>query len=170
MITIAPKLKTSKGNDVFRWIFLGSDCVWEQFDHYGYMIYLLNEFFMLRGWGPGRGGGGVTIISLFSAGRKYKSSEGSSSGNCQEMETCMVWACHTPRQRLQNHPSGHLGGWATPWSAEEMLDGQHQRDSISAHARTADKGLQQKNDWKRTSAESSVIIISPTIQSVKGLN
>ena len=47
---------------------------------------------------------------------------GTSSGNCQGMETCMVRACHTPRQPLQNHPLGHLGGWATPWSAEEMLD------------------------------------------------
>ena len=26
-----------------------------------------------------------------------------------------------PRQPLQNHLSGHLGGWATQWSAEEML-------------------------------------------------
>ena len=36
-----------------------------------------------------------------------------SSGNCQETESCMFQACHTPRQPLQNHPSGHLGGWAT---------------------------------------------------------
>ena len=36
----------------------------------------------------------------------------------------MVRECHVPRQPLQNHPSGHLGGWATPWSAEEILDGQ----------------------------------------------
>ena len=28
----------------------------------------------------------------------------------------MVQACHAPRQALQNHPSGHLAGWATPWS------------------------------------------------------
>ena len=34
---------------------------------------------------------------------------GTSSGNCQGMETCMVRACHMPRQPLQNHPSGHLG-------------------------------------------------------------
>ena len=34
--------------------------------------------------------------------------------------------------------------WATPWSAEEMLDGQHQRVDISAHTRTAHKGLLQK--------------------------
>ena len=35
---------------------------------------------------------------------------------------CMVRARHTPRQPLQNLPSGHLVGWATPWSAEETLD------------------------------------------------
>ena len=71
-------------------------------------------------------------------------SKGTSSGNCQETETCMVRACHTPRQPLQNHPSGHLGGWVTLWSAEEMLDGKHQRLDIPAHARTAHKGLLQK--------------------------
>ena len=39
---------------------------------------------------------------------------------------------------------GHPGGWATPWSAEEMLDGQRQRVDILAHARSAHKGLIQK--------------------------
>ena len=39
---------------------------------------------------------------------------------------------------------GNLGGWATPWSAEEMLDEQHQRVDIPAHARTAHKNLLQK--------------------------
>ena len=48
---------------------------------------------------------------------------------------------------LQNYPSGHLRRWATPWSAEEMLDGQHQRVDVSAHARTAYKGLPQKEDF-----------------------
>ena len=42
---------------------------------------------------------------------------------CQEMETCMVWACHAPRQSLQNYPSGLLGGWAMLQLAEESLDG-----------------------------------------------
>ena len=56
--------------------------------------------------------------------------------------TCL--SCHTPRQPLRDHPSGHLGGWATPWSTEEMLDGQRQRVDILAHARTAHKGLLQK--------------------------
>ena len=56
----------------------------------------------------------------------------------------MVQACHTPPQPLQNHPSGRLGGWVTLWSAQEMLDGQHQRVNIPANARTAHKGLLQK--------------------------
>ena len=42
-------------------------------------------------------------------------------------QTCVVRACHTPRQPLQIHSTGHLGGWATPLSAEETLDGQYQR-------------------------------------------
>ena len=64
--------------------------------------------------------------------------------NFQDTKTCKVRACHTPRQRLQNHPSRHLAGWATPWAAEEMLDGQHQRVDIPAKARSAHKGLLQK--------------------------
>ena len=142
MITVAPKLKTSKGNDAFRWTFLGSNClrvIWS--------IWLHNitlELVLYASGGRGWGGGFTIILSVFSAGRKYKTSEGSSSANCQKTETCMVRACHTPRQPLQNHPSGHLGGWTTPWSAEEMLDGQRQRVSTPAHARTAHKGLLQK--------------------------
>ena len=65
--------------------------------------------------------------------------------NCREMETCMVRARHTPLQPLQNHPSGYLKGWATPWSAEDIEDSQHQRVDIPAHARTAHKGLVQKS-------------------------
>ena len=68
-------------------------------------------------------------------------STGTSSGNCQETETCKVAACHKPQQSLQNHPSGHHGGWVKPWSAEEMLDGHYQKVDIPAHARTANKGL-----------------------------
>ena len=71
-------------------------------------------------------------------------STGTSSGNHQEMETCMVQACHTPQQPLQNHLSGRLGGWATPWLAEEMLDRQHQRVDILTLARTALNGRLQK--------------------------
>ena len=71
-------------------------------------------------------------------------STGTSSGNCQETETCMVRAYYVSRQPLPNHPLGHLGGWATPWSAEEMLDGQHQRVDISVHTRSDHEGLLQK--------------------------
>ena len=93
---------------------------------------------------------------------------GISYGNCEETETGMVRAGHAPQQSLQNHPSGHLGGWTTPWSAEEMLDGQHQRLDVPAHARTADKGLLKK------SLEEDLCCIVPhvpaTTQSVKELN
>ena len=56
-------------------------------------------------------------------------STGTTSGICRETETHMVPACHTPRQPSKNHPSGHRGGWATPWSAEEMLDKESKGDS-----------------------------------------
>ena len=92
-------------------------------------------------------------------------STGTSSGNCQKMETCTVRTCHTPGQPPQNHPSGHLGGWATPWSADEMLDGQHQRMDTSAHASIDHKGLLQKRP------EKDLCWIIPNVpQSVKGLN
>ena len=83
-------------------------------------------------------------------------STGTSSGNCQETETCMVWSCYTPRQPLQNHPSGHPGRWVMPWLVEEMLDGQHQRVDIPAHARTAHMGS-CRWDWKRISAKLSTM-------------
>ena len=95
-------------------------------------------------------------------------STGTPSGNCQETEICVVRACYKPRQPLQNHPSGHLGGWATPCSAEEMLDRTHQRVDIPAHARTVHKGLLQK----RLEDDLCRIVhhVPPTTKSVKGLN
>ena len=45
----------------------------------------------------------------------------------------------------EHRASGHLGGWATPWSAEEVLDGQHDRLDIPAYARAAHVGLQQES-------------------------
>ena len=79
---------------------------------------------------------------------------------------CMLRACHTPRQFLQNHPSGHLWGWATPWSAEETLNRQHQRVDIPAHDRTANNGLLQK----RLKEDLCWIVphVPPTTQSGKG--
>ena len=62
----------------------------------------------------------------------------------------------------------HLEGFATPWLTEKMLDGQHQRVDIPAHARTAHKGLLQK----RLKEDLCWIfpIVSPTTRSVKWLN
>ena len=95
-------------------------------------------------------------------------SRGVSSGNCQETKTCVVRACHTPRQPLQNHPSGHLWGWTTLWSAEETLNGQHQRVDFPVHAKTAHKGLLQK----RMEEDLCGIVphVLPPTRSVKGLN
>ena len=39
----------------------------------------------------------------------------------------MARARDAPPQPLENLSSRHLGGWATPWSAEEVLDEQSQR-------------------------------------------
>ena len=63
------------------------------------------------------------------------------------------WTCHTPRQHLQSCPSGHLGGWATPWSAEEMLDGQRQEWTSLLMPELLTMASCRK-DWKRISAES----------------
>ena len=86
---------------------------------------------------------------------------GTSSGNCQESETRVGRACHSPRKPLQHHLPGHLGGRATPWSSKKMPDGQRQRADIPAHARTTNNGLLHIFffffflKWKRISAKSS---------------
>ena len=86
-----------------------------------------------------------------------------STGNCRETGTGRVRACHTPRHPLQNHPSGHLGRWATPWPAEEMLDGQRQRADSPARARAAHKASCRR-DQRRICAESS--LLSPELKSL----
>ena len=80
----------------------------------------------------------------------------------------MVQARDMPRHPVRNYPSGHLGGWPTPWLAEEKLDGQSERVDIPAHARTAHKGfLQKRLEGDLCSLD---LHVPPTIQSVKGLN
>ena len=50
-------------------------------------------------------------------------STGASSGNCQETKARMVRACTSHATTASPEPSsGHLEGWATPRSAEEMLN------------------------------------------------
>ena len=85
--------------------------------------------------------------------------KGTFSGNCLQTETCMVRACDMPRQPLQNHPSGYLGGRLTLWSAEDILGGQRDRVDTPAHARSA--MASGRNDWPSISAESSIISSPP---------
>ena len=57
----------------------------------------------------------------------------------------LAWLGHvTSHDNLFEAISAHLGEWSTLWSAEEMLDGQHQRVDIPAHARIAQNGLVKK--------------------------
>ena len=53
----------------------------------------------------------------------------------------MSHATTAPKKKL---PSGHFGGWALPWLAEEVPDGQQQKVAIPSHARAAHKGFLQK--------------------------
>ena len=93
---------------------------------------------------------------------------GTSSNNCQETETHVVQACHMPQRFLQNYLSGHILGQVTLCSAEEMLDGRHQRADIPAHARTAHNGLPQT----RLEGDLCLIVLHVylTIQFIRGLN
>ena len=87
---------------------------------------------------------------------------------CLSGDECLKPLPTEVRRLLQNHPSWHLGGWATTWLAEEMLDGQLQRVDIPAHARTAYNGLL----LKRLDDNLCLIVphVLPMTQSVKGLN
>ena len=89
-------------------------------------------------------------------------------GKCQETETCMVRTCHSLRRPLQNHPLGHLGGWTTLWSAEEMLDGQRKRVDSPAHARSAHIDRLQLKTGRGSLPDRPPCL--PATQSVKGLN
>ena len=71
--------------------------------------------------------------------------------------------CHASRQPLQNRPSGHHAGWATPWSAEKMLDGQHESVDVPAHARAARLTMaSSRKDCKIISAESPLMPPPPS--------
>ena len=56
----------------------------------------------------------------------------------------LAWFWHIAHYNSFCKTPGHLGGWATSWSAEEMLDWQHQRMGALAHAGTGHDGLLQK--------------------------
>ena len=54
-------------------------------------------------------------------------------------------------------------GWAMPWSAEEMLDGQRQRVDIPRLARTANNGLPLKRLEEDLSYTASVRSSNPMV-------
>ena len=92
------------------------------------------------------------------------------SGSCQERETCLVWECHAIRQPFRKDLSGHLGEWVTPWSAEEMLDGQRQRVDTRPMPELLTMASCRK-DWNRICAESSFMTspLSPSDDPVGGV-
>ena len=69
----------------------------------------------------------------------------------------MVRAFHTPGSLSRTILQGTLE-WVMPWTAVEMLDGQHQRVNFLAHARsTVHTRASCRNDWKGISAESALM-------------
>ena len=58
----------------------------------------------------------------------------------------LAWFGHVTRHDSLSKTilQGTFAECATPWSAEGMLDGQHQRVDVTTHARTVRKGLPQK--------------------------
>ena len=73
-------------------------------------------------------------------------SAGTSSGNCQETETCTVWVYHTLRQPLQNHPSGQRKCWMDNIKEWTSLTMPELPTTVSC-----------RKDLKRISAELSVM-------------
>ena len=93
-------------------------------------------------------------------------STGTSSGNCRETDTCMVRACHTPQQPLQkNHPSGHLGGWATPCRQKKCWMENIKEWTFLPMPELLTRAPCLK-DWKRNSAASSLFPLPPPDYSI----
>ena len=82
---------------------------------------------------------------------------GISSGNCQETETCTVWAWHMPQQPLQNHPSGHPERWVIfcGWQRQYWMANVKEWTSLPV-PEPFTTAFWRKN-WKRISAELSVM-------------
>ena len=79
--------------------------------------------------------------------------------NCRETETCMVRACHTPRQHFQNHSS-----FKAPWRVGDSVVGRENvgwTTSRSGHPGSyhycSQGPASRRKDWKMISAESSLM-------------
>ena len=168
MITIALKLKTWKVNYVFRWTFLWSNClkaIWS--------LWLRNitlEVVLYAGGGVGGGGVHYHIISIFSRPkiqnfrrklfRQLSRDRNLHDSGMSHATTASSKQSSTAPWRVCNAVvGGGNAGWTTSKS-EHSCPCQNSSQGPPA----------KKNDWKRISAESAVIIISPTSQSVKRLN
>ena len=81
----------------------------------------------------------------------------------------MVRACHTPWQLLQNHPSGHLGGWVMLWSAEEIGMNIIKEWTSLPMPELLTRACCRK-DWNRISADSSPMFSDNLIGQGNGLN
>ena len=90
-----------------------------------------------------------------------------SSGNCQEMKTCFVWACHAPQWLQSLKPSFRVS-----WRVDDTVVGRGNAgwtSSKSGRPCPCQNGSQWPHTevWKRISAEWYVPL---TTQLVKGLN
>ena len=96
-------------------------------------------------------------------------STGTSSGNSQETETCMVRACHTSRQPLQNHLQGILeGGRRRGRQRNHWMDDIKERTFLPLPELLTRTSC--RKDWETIPAESSFMFTQRPTQSVKGLN
>ena len=83
-------------------------------------------------------------------------STGTCSSNCQETDICLVWACHTPRLHLQNYSSGHLGGLESR-SLQKKCWMDNLKEWTSLPMPELLTRASCRKDWKRISAESSLM-------------
>ena len=81
---------------------------------------------------------------------------GTSSSNCQETETCMVWAYRTTQQSVQTILPGTLEcGWCRSWQGKCWMD--NLEEWMSVPKQKLHMMASCRKDWKRISAESSLV-------------
>ena len=82
----------------------------------------------------------------------------------------LTWFGHVTCHDHLSQTILHLGRWVMSWSAQEMLEGQHQTVDIPSHARIAHDGLLQKRLEVKEDLCCVISHVLLMIQSVKGLN
>ena len=84
-------------------------------------------------------------------------SPGTASGHCQETESKMAQACHAPWQPLQNYPSRHLWRGVQCHGQQRISWTDNVKDLTSMPRPELLKMASHRKDWKKISAESSVV-------------